>query len=135
MKSRSSLDDIIEIVCEVTGVNENALVGRSRLNHEVEARHIFCSIALQNKYTLNQTAKRINRTHGTVIHSRYMCNILYEIDSYFRLCYDRAKQLLEDHLSGLITLEKDVLFDPKTGKFGSGINAKVIIKYHENNNI
>jgi len=65
-----TIEEIIEVVCEVVGITEKALTSQCRKTHKVRARHYIGYIA--RKYTaltLAEIGQRLGRRdHTTVIH-------------------------------------------------------------------
>ena len=70
-----NLEQVMEAVSRVTGVEANEIFGKSRLRGVASARHMFCYMA--RKYTnatLGQTGRFLGRDHTTAINSVKVCN-------------------------------------------------------------
>ena len=66
-------DDRLEIlkttICEHYAVNDEEIIGRSRLGHIVEARRMFCYLSrMLTPKSLKVIGKKIDRDHATVLH-------------------------------------------------------------------
>jgi chromosomal replication initiation ATPase DnaA len=66
-------DDRLEIlkstICEHYAVNDDEIMGRSRLGHIVEARRMFCYLSrMLTPKSLKVIGKKIDRDHATVLH-------------------------------------------------------------------
>ena len=66
-------DDRLEIlkttICEHYAVNDDEIIGRSRLGHIVEARRMFCYLSrMLTPKSLKVIGKKIDRDHATVLH-------------------------------------------------------------------
>lgn len=66
-------DDRLEIlkstICEHYAVNDEEIMGRSRLGHIVEARRMFCYLSrMLTPKSLKVIGKKIDRDHATVLH-------------------------------------------------------------------
>lgn len=78
-------DDIIDAVCDVTGIGRDTLTGNSRKLNVVRARemaayHLMTRLGL----TSTMTGRVINRDHASVLHSRDMYLLDKRMDGAFR---------------------------------------------------
>ena len=64
-----TLDDILNVTCEVTGVDKENIISRRRIDevHQT-ARVVFCRVAA-GKYTYDAIGRKINRRKQQVNHN------------------------------------------------------------------
>jgi len=95
LKSESSSHiraEILRIVCQVFGVEEEEVKAKIRLRTISLARHAYCHLcsALDPMCTLTQIGNDICRDHSTVIHSIKKCNDLRETDFTFAAMFQEC---------------------------------------------
>lgn len=63
------LEILKSTICEHYAVNDDEIMGRSRLGHIVEARRMFCYLSrMLTPKSLKVIGKKIDRDHATVLH-------------------------------------------------------------------
>ena len=63
------LEILKNTICEHYAVNDDEIMGRSRLGHIVEARRMFCYLSrMFTPKSLKVIGKKIDRDHATVLH-------------------------------------------------------------------
>lgn len=63
------LEILKNTICEHYAVNDEEIMGRSRLGHIVEARRMFCYLSrMLTPKSLKVIGKKIDRDHATVLH-------------------------------------------------------------------
>lgn len=63
------LEILKSTICEHYAVNDEEIMGRSRLGHIVEARRMFCYLSrMLTPKSLKVIGKKIDRDHATVLH-------------------------------------------------------------------
>lgn len=63
------LEILKSTICEHYAVNDDEIIGRSRLGHIVEARRMFCYLSrMLTPKSLKVIGKKIDRDHATVLH-------------------------------------------------------------------
>ena len=63
------LEILKNTICEHYAVNDEEIIGRSRLGHIVEARRMFCYLSrMLTPKSLKVIGKKIDRDHATVLH-------------------------------------------------------------------
>ena len=63
------LEILKSTICEHYAVNDDEIMGRSRLGHIVEARRMFCYLSRKlTPKSLKVIGKKIDRDHATVLH-------------------------------------------------------------------
>ena len=63
------LEILKNTICEHYAVNDDEIMGRSRLGHIVEARRMFCYLSrMLTPKSLKVIGKKIDRDHATVLH-------------------------------------------------------------------
>ena len=98
-----TMDDIIQDTCDILGVNDLALVGKTRIREVVEARQI--AIYMAKKYlpktALKRIGKRFNRDHSTVIYAISQYRDLTTTDNQYRNKANLVMQHLNKKLYGI----------------------------------
>ena len=65
----NKLEILKSTICEHYAVNDDEIMGRSRLGHIVEARRMFCYLSrMLTPKSLKVIGKKIDRDHATVLH-------------------------------------------------------------------
>ena len=65
----NKLEILKSTICEHYAVNDEEIMGRSRLGHIVEARRMFCYLSrMLTPKSLKVIGKKIDRDHATVLH-------------------------------------------------------------------
>lgn len=68
--TQMKLEDILEIVCEYYGLNQQLIIGRGRTMYIARARHMFCWLARRHtRRSFEEIAYFLRRDHTTAIHS------------------------------------------------------------------
>ena len=67
-RPKGMLDEIMDVVCEVTNINKEAISGKSRKRELSVCRQLFCYFAKRDTAnTLELMGNYINRHHSTVL--------------------------------------------------------------------
>ena len=94
MEERSreqKIADMTKIVCETMHISSDDLVSEKRQRDMVDARRMFINMLMEEeKFTLTQMSRLINRDHATAIHYRRSHKGLYSRNEDYRYKYDRC---------------------------------------------
>ena len=99
IKRTISLEELLEIVEEVSSISKNQITSKSRTQDIVDARQAFCCAAYYNGYSFEAIAEKLNRTHSTIVN---MCNdtpLSYNSSHYLTICMKH--QRIEHRISGM----------------------------------
>ena len=95
IKPSELLDKAMKLICSQKGINEQDVMGKSRLHSLVMSRHQFCYIARKKtNLSLGFVGALINRDHATVIHSCKTFQNLLDTDIYTREQHFKIMQQL-----------------------------------------
>lgn len=125
------LDTILNIVSRITRISIDKIKSKDRSREACTARFIYCGIAINKLFPFYDIAKNINRDYATIHYANHQVKNLYTYDNKFKELYDEVEEELYAWEYGLITERKEVLYNPKTGEFGNGVKALLIIRYNE----
>lgn len=79
--AQDRMNNIIELVCEKTGLTRRELMAKDRSRRVVEARQIcMYMIRKYTNMTLTAIGRAFNRDHTTIIHACEQINYLLEVD-------------------------------------------------------
>lgn len=80
-----NLQTILETVAEVTGIDSENIISKSRLRDYSDARSLYCHAARQfTNYSTTAIGCSINRDHATVIHNTRKVDTLIKVDAQIR---------------------------------------------------
>ena len=82
------LAHIMNVVCHSLKLNKKEVMGKTRFEHLVRARQIYCYVARQNGFTFDVIGKYIKRDHATVI---YGCKLVKNRQFDFKMLDDFNK--------------------------------------------
>ena len=76
-----NLENVLEAVSFVTGVEAEKIFGKDRFREVAAARHMFCYMAkLHTDATLKNIGRFLGRDHTTAINSIKVCNDMIDIN-------------------------------------------------------
>ena len=75
------IQQILELIEQVTNVKKSDIIGTQRFKKIIFARHLYCHFAREKtNATLTQIGNSINRHHSTVINSLDLISDMIDID-------------------------------------------------------
>jgi chromosomal replication initiation ATPase DnaA len=86
------MNEILKRVCEVAGITEEEIKGRSKECRIVIPRHVFVHYAVEAGYGKKEAGIFINRTYSTAIKS---FRIFEDLKGRFRLLDEICRKYLE----------------------------------------
>jgi chromosomal replication initiation ATPase DnaA len=95
---KPKIEDIINITSEITGVNESAILSRSRMRDEAEARFLIMRIAKERRHTLTKIGEQLDRDHTSIMHGIQKCESLCEIDASYLASYILINRQLNNNI-------------------------------------
>ena len=90
-----ALNEVLDVVCRITQIHKDDILGTSRLAKIVEARKLVIIILYQYGYGVYDIGVMLNRDHSTIFHHVQDIEFLkvYEKDTHLKL------QICNEHLS------------------------------------
>lgn len=84
--------ELIKIISEITGINENLILGKDRTRKIVNARQLLCYyLRIRYKYKLQTIGNLFNMHHSSIMHSICFIKTMIEIND--QLILDYIKQI------------------------------------------
>lgn len=124
------IDKIIEIVGETVGLTREEMLSDMRHAFIIDGRAMVYAMARKidpRKYTLSEIARKLNKTHGTVVHGLRVHDKSMEIDRYYFNKYNEALNMFYNWESGYIIEREEREIDTPYGKR----IATITIKYNQ----
>ena len=91
MNKNKELTEILQKVCDASGIMPHDIIAITRKREIVIARQLFCYITIKYfSYTLVQVGRFLNRHHSTVIHS------VNAYTDYLQMKYKNETAIYED---------------------------------------
>jgi len=85
---------MISKIAKITGVSEEELLGKSRVQHISDARHLLFVVMYENKYRLTDIKRILGKNHSTIINGiKSFRNLLNFGDPVINEWYSAAKNI------------------------------------------
>lgn len=91
-----TIDDVLDVVSEYTGVDKSSILGRSRYREVMRARHLFVYLAVEHTgRSVSELGRFCNKDHTTIIHSVKLVSDLIETNNdYYYSTYVNLYQII-----------------------------------------